>query len=111
MLVARGVLEPGGAVPSVRDLARSLKVNPATVSKAYRKLCDADVLVVKRGDGTYVAQEPPGITRQAREQALREGATRLAALAATLGASKEDVDQAMESAWEEIHVSRKGGKP
>jgi len=111
LLVARGALEPGRAVPSVRDLAKSLKVNPATVSKAYRRLCDAGVLVVRRGDGTYVADEPPGITRQDREQTLRDGATRLVALAATLGASEADVEAAIEAAWEEIHASRKGGKP
>ena len=37
-MVAAGALAPGAAVPSVRDLARDLGVNPATVSKAYQGL-------------------------------------------------------------------------
>jgi GntR family transcriptional regulator len=48
-LVAAGALSPGATVPSVRDLARDLRVNPATVSKAYQRLTDAGVLEVRRG--------------------------------------------------------------
>src|SRR5947209_2867682 len=40
-LVASGSLAAGTGVPSVRDLARELQVNPATVSKAYQRLTDA----------------------------------------------------------------------
>ena len=37
-LVASGALPVGTAVPSVRELARELRINPATVSKAYQRL-------------------------------------------------------------------------
>jgi DNA-binding transcriptional regulator YhcF (GntR family) len=47
-LVASGALVAGAPVPSVRDLARDLQVNPATVSKAYQRLTDAGV---RRGSG------------------------------------------------------------
>ena len=43
-LVAAGVLAPGAPVPSVRELSRSLRINPATVAKAYQRLTDAGVL-------------------------------------------------------------------
>ena len=59
-LVASGALAAGSAVPSVRELARDLRVNPATVAKAYQRLTDAGVLSVRRGEGTFVAQTPPG---------------------------------------------------
>ena len=65
-LVARGALPAGALVPSVRDLARELQVNPATVSKAYQRLTDAGVLAVRRGDGTYVSDAPPILTRLAQ---------------------------------------------
>ena len=45
-MITLGSLTPGGAVPSVRDLARTLRVNPNTVARAYQRLSDAGVLNV-----------------------------------------------------------------
>ena len=50
-LVASGALAAGAPVPSVRDLARDLQVNPATGLKAYQRLTDAGVLAVRAGRG------------------------------------------------------------
>ena len=58
-MVASRALPPGSPVPSVRDMARELRVNPATVSKAYQRLVDAGILAVKRGEGTFVAEGAP----------------------------------------------------
>ncbi len=104
-LVASGALEPGAPVPSVRDLARELNVNPATVAKAYQRLSESGLLVVRRGDGTYVADAPPAMSRTERARILRDAATRYAALAATLGVTEEDAAGALAAAW------KKGAKP
>ena len=77
-LVASGALKPGAAVPSVRDLASDLRINPATVAKAYQRLTDAGVLTVRRGDGTYVADAPPAMSKAERARILREAAGRFA---------------------------------
>ena len=98
-LVASGALAPGAAVPSVRDLARELRINPATVAKAYQRLTDAGVLTVRRGDGTYVAEKPPAMSKAERARLLREAAVRYASLAATLGVTAEDAVDAVEAAW------------
>src|SRR6188474_1269996 len=80
-LVAAGALKPGAAVPSVRDLARDLRINPATVAKAYQRLTEAGILTVRRGDGTYVAESPPPVSRGERSRTLRDAAARYASLA------------------------------
>jgi GntR family transcriptional regulator len=98
-LVARGALPPGASVPSVRDLARELQVNPATVSKAYQRLTDAGVLSVRRGEGTFVSDTPPPASDSRRNGRLQEEATRYASLAVTLGASREEALATLESAW------------
>lgn len=98
-LVASGALPAGTAVPSVRDLARELQVNPATVSKAYQRLTDAGVLAVRRGEGTYVSEAPPDLPDTERSRKLRDGALRYASLAATLGASPEEAAEALAEAW------------
>jgi len=98
-LVAAGALRPGAAVPSVRDLARDLRINPATVAKAYQRLTEAGILTVRRGDGTYVAESPPPVSRAERSRTLRDAAARYASLAATLGVTPEEAAEALASAW------------
>lgn len=50
-----GTLQAEDPVPSVRELAAELVVNPRTVSQAYRELEREGVLYVRRGQGTFVA--------------------------------------------------------
>jgi GntR family transcriptional regulator len=98
-LVAIGALPRGVRLPSVRDLARDLKVNPATVAKAYQRLTEAGVLTVRRGEGTEVAPDPPAMRRPERARALREAAQRYVGLAATLGATRGEALEAVSAAW------------
>jgi GntR family transcriptional regulator len=101
-LVARGALSTGALVPSVRDLARELQVNPATVSKAYQRLTDAGVLTVRRGEGTFVAEAPPPPSDTRRNGRLQEEAMRYASLAMTLGADREEALAVFEAAWRSL---------
>ncbi len=55
--VARGVWVPGQRFPSVRDLAVSIGVNPNTVQRALSELEEDGILVSKRGDGRFVADD------------------------------------------------------
>lgn len=102
LLIAIGALAPRGSLPSVRDLARQLQVNPATVSKAYRRLTDAGVLVVRRGEGTFVADEPPELSNAAVHHELRTGAVRYAVLARTLGADQPTAAVELANAWNDL---------
>jgi GntR family transcriptional regulator len=101
-LIALGALQPGAAVPSVRDLARDLRVNPNTVARAYQRLTDSGVLSVKRGEGTYVADTPSQPRKSERHDMLREAASRYAGTAVTAGASIEDAVSELESSYERL---------
>jgi GntR family transcriptional regulator len=57
-LVAGGQLAPGDAMPSVRDIAQALTLNPMTVSKAYGMLEMEGVVTRRRGQGMAVADAP-----------------------------------------------------
>jgi GntR family transcriptional regulator len=107
-LVASGSLPPGAAVPSVRELARSLRVNPATVSKAYQLLSDAGLLVVRRGEGTFVAELESGARDAERARLLAEGAARLVAVARSMGATKAETNRAVDAAWREFTEGGEG---
>ena len=107
-LVASGAWRPGSPVPSVRDLARDLRINPATVAKAYQRLADAGVLEVRRGDGTYVSTTAPSVSRGQRSRALREAALRYASVAATFGADRDEALDELRAAWSELTRGKKG---
>ncbi len=61
-------------MPSVRELARALRVNPATVSKAYRRLTEAGLLTVRRGEGTFVGELDSDQLEKERLLLLTDGA-------------------------------------
>ena len=109
-LVASGGLSAGALMPSVRDLARDLGVNPNTVVKAYQHLVEAGVLSVRRGDGTYVADSPPAFRASERATLLREGALRFASSALTTGADLPEATTFLAAAWKALKPSRAGGK-
>ena len=69
-LVAGGQLAPGDSLPSVRDVALQLAVNPMTVSKAYGLLEMEGVLERRRGVGMAVAAHAPAAPAAADRMAL-----------------------------------------
>ena len=109
-LVASGALKPGAAIPSVRDLARDLQVNPATVVRAYQRLVEAGLLVVRRGEGTFVAEGIPTLPKPERARALAEGALRFASTAVTVGASREEASRAVDAAFARLAPRKEGEK-
>ncbi|KAF1303283.1 GntR family transcriptional regulator [Enterococcus saccharolyticus] len=54
--ILQGILQPGDRIPSVREMAKDLLMNPNTVSKAYKILEAEQVLVTVKGKGTFVNQ-------------------------------------------------------
>ena len=102
-----GKLKPEDPLPSVRDLASGLVINPRTVSQAYQELEREGVVYVKRGQGTFVA---PSMKKNSRE---RESLARTVAKHALLEARRSglDVDELIstlrEVAAEEERQSRR----
>jgi len=77
--LARGTLGPEDPLPSVRELAASLRINPRTVMQAYAALEREGVVFVRRGKGTYVSadvrpdeRERPQLAREVARRAMRE---------------------------------------
>jgi GntR family transcriptional regulator len=52
-----GVLKPGDALPSVRQVAAEYQLNPITVSRAYQELADEALVEKRRGLGMYGTEE------------------------------------------------------
>ena len=54
-----GMLKPGDALPSVRQVAAEYQLNPITVSRAYQELADDQLVEKRRGLGMYVTEGAP----------------------------------------------------
>ena len=101
-MISLGTLAPGGAVPSVRELAQQLRVNPNTVARAYQRLTDAGVFAVRRGEGTFVADTPSQLKKSERNEALREAAGRYAGTALSVGATLDEATAELEQSFDRL---------
>jgi GntR family transcriptional regulator len=68
-----GVLKPGDALPSVRQIAAEYQLNPITVSRAYQELADEELVEKRRGLGMYMTDGARDkLLSSERERFLRE---------------------------------------
>ncbi|MBQ1455304.1 MAG: GntR family transcriptional regulator [Thermoguttaceae bacterium] len=57
--IASGVIRPGESIPSVRELARTLAINPNTAARVCRELQSNSIVSLSRGVGLIVTEEAP----------------------------------------------------
>ena len=100
-LVASGSLRSGDQLPSIRDLARSLQVNPTTVVKAYDELAHAGAIEVRHGKGAFIgAAEKLGAAD--RERILRDLLRPIAAEVRQLGIPASQAARLLQSEIERL---------
>lgn len=92
--VAAGELKPGDALPSVRALARELRVNPATVVQAYRDLAVDGFVEILHGQGTFIQEVPTFLRDEERAAHAEKLVRRLLQDAARLGIDAEELIRA-----------------
>ena len=89
--IARGALSPGDQLPTVRQLAADLAVNPNTVIRAYREMEIERVLDTQQGSGTFVSNHRPEIDELERQRMLDQILTELLARAQGFGFTLDEV--------------------
>ncbi len=70
--IAIGSLMPGEQLPSVREIALQITVNPNTVAKAYRELEMRGIVETRRGTGTFVSEKTIAVTKKERRKIVGE---------------------------------------
>lgn len=93
--VATGELRPADALPSVRQLAGRLRINPATVVQAYRSLESDGFVEIRQGAGTFVRTMESEVRARERQAQARRLVRQLLADSARLGLSRQDLKDAM----------------
>ncbi len=94
--IASGKLPVGEQLPTVRQLAVDLAINPNTVVRAYRELEIRGVLETQQGTGTFIAQKElkqDGVERRRRlAQLIGEFVARAGSAGFTVAELKEELD-------------------
>ena len=94
--IARGTLRPGDRLPSVRELAKELAINPNTVARAYQALESHDVIVRKQGSGCFVTGNTSALKLESRKKQLDQLIHRTVTEAFHLGFGSDELRSALE---------------
>jgi len=98
--IASGALVSGDPLPSLRETALRLRINPQTIAKAYRVLEQEGLVTTIHGRGTYVASGLDEPSRQFRQKALRQAVEQMILDARNLGVTREELRRVFEAALE-----------
>lgn len=90
-MVSTGELKPEDKLPSVRELAAMLKVNPTSTVRAFRELEYEGVIHTKKGVGTFISENVQKIDKTIRIQTMAEEIKKVLAQASQMGFSKDEV--------------------
>ena len=105
--MAAGALKPGDQLPTVRQLAVNLTINPNTVVRAYRELEIRGVLETQQGTGTFISQQKVKRDEVERQRRLSQLVSEFAARA---GAGGFTVKELIEELWDFQSDQEKKGK-
>ena len=97
-LIVQGIMESNEKLPSVRELATSLTINPNTIQRAYRELEAEGYIYTVKGKGCFVAGVPEENTARKKEL-LKEIADASEELK-FMGIKKEDVIAVIDKTWD-----------
>ncbi len=65
----RGEYKPGEQLPSVREMAKQMEVNPNTIARVYRELEREEFLFTRRGQGSFITEEKKRVVEERKKLA------------------------------------------
>jgi GntR family transcriptional regulator len=104
--VALGRLQPEDPLPSVRQLAVDLAVNPNTVARAYLDLEIEGVIYKRQGAGTFVSTQGVRVSKNERRKVLGELMEKALVEGVNLGLDEEELRESFERVLEKILQAR-----
>lgn len=103
-LVVKGVLIPGERLPSVRDMAKEMTLNPNTVQKAYQELERQGIISTLRGKGTFISEDIQANNKILKRSQLMEELKKLVVEAIYLDLSKDELFDYIKDIYDDIVI-------
>lgn len=97
--IARGEIKPGDKLPSQRELAKDIQVNPNTIQRAYREMELLDLVETKRGRGTFIKDDDK-VIKEINKQMAHTAVQRFIDEMVSIGFEKEEVINLLKSEFE-----------
>jgi GntR family transcriptional regulator len=105
-LITSGAVAPGDRLPTVREMAAALTLNPNTVARAYQDLEREGVVETRRGQGTFACTPAVRLSRAERRQIIADLLDRALVDARHVGLSPEDVIALLHERIQEMEENR-----
>lgn len=99
--IISGILKEGEPLPSIRNLARDLKISVITTKRAYEELEKEGLVYSVAGKGFYVDSPDTGYLAEKKVQGLEEQLDEVLTLCKKAGLSKADVRDMLDILWDE----------
>jgi len=103
--VASGELSPGQRLPSIRELAKQLKINPRTVVKSYEELRAAGLAVMRQGQGVFITENQTLASVKTRQKSIADMTRRMFSEAMRIGADKQEILRIVNETAQEMRES------
>jgi GntR family transcriptional regulator len=93
--LAAAKLKPGDQLPTIRQVAVDLAINPNTVTRAYREMEIRGLLETQQGTGTFIADQQPDTDSRTRTKQLEQLVTEMVARAGASGLTTNELIEAL----------------
>jgi GntR family transcriptional regulator len=107
-LIISGQLKAHDPLPSIREMARELNVNPNTAARAYRELEQQGLIYSRAGIGSFIAETKPGTLEEKASETVYPQLKQLISLSHSLNLSSESLTRLFNEIVQEIYG---GDKP
>ena len=89
-MLVRGEMNPGDKLPSQRDMAKKIEVNPNTIQRAYREMESLNLVETRRGRGTFIKEDDNMIV-EIKEEMAKTAALKFLYEMKSLGFKTEEI--------------------
>lgn len=100
--IVSGELSEGDALPSIRALAKDLRISVITTTRAYDELERDGFINSVPGKGFYVAEKNLELVREEHLKQIEQFLSEIVSLAAPCGLSKRELSDMLDAAWEDV---------
>lgn len=102
--ILSGVFAADDRLPSIRDLAISLKVNPNTIARAYQELANAGTIYFKRGQGAYVTPKSADDLLEQAQAQMEKHILEIIAIARSMNLDRQHVRKIFDAVLDQQEV-------
>jgi GntR family transcriptional regulator len=100
--ILKGELQPGDALPSIRNLAQQLQISVITTKRAYDELERDGFIETVSGKGSFVAPQNPDMIREKRMNLIESRMAEVVKESMLLGLSLNELQQMLELLYREV---------